>query len=108
VITCVKQDLNLTGSSSLGRQLEIQAAFVPTSGSQQQQLFSVGVQLITGNGTFTSILVNGTAAASADGTITLGQVCSAAAISSVAALTFLARYMAPCMLTMPCPACCLS
>lgn len=70
------QELNLTQSSSLGRQIEVLTAFAPVANGSlgRQQPFSVGMQLSTGHGTFTQITVNGTAAASAKGTLTISQV----------------------------------
>ncbi|EIE20550.1 hypothetical protein COCSUDRAFT_67413 [Coccomyxa subellipsoidea C-169] len=69
------QELNLTQSSSMGRQTEIMAAFaVAANGSQGgQQPFSIGIQLSTGQGTFTQITVNGTAAAIANGSLNIAQ-----------------------------------
>lgn len=71
------QDLNLTRSSSLGRQMEIQAAHAvdrAAGNSSQQQLFTVGMRMSTGGDSYTSIIINGTAAAGANGSLTIGQV----------------------------------
>ena len=70
------QELNLTLSNSLGRQMEVQIAFAPAASSSQggQQPFSVGIQLSTGQGTSTLIMVNGTAAAMTNGTLQVSQV----------------------------------
>lgn len=70
------QELNLTQSTSLGRQIEVQMAFAPATNMSQggQQPFSVGIQLSTGQGTSTLITVNGTAAATTNGTLQIAQV----------------------------------
>lgn len=70
------QELNLTQSISLGRQMEVQILFAPAANISQggQQPFSVGVQLSTGQGTSTSIIVNGTAAATTNGSLQVAQV----------------------------------
>ncbi len=70
------QELNLTQSSSMGRQTEIMAAFASAANGSQggQQPFSIGIQLSTGQGTFTQITVNGTAAAIANGSLNIAQV----------------------------------
>ncbi|CAL8464935.1 g4470 [Coccomyxa elongata] len=69
------QELNLTQSTSLGRQIEVQIAFAPAANMSQggQQPFSVGIQISTGQGTSTLITVNGTAAATTNGTLQIAQ-----------------------------------
>jgi hypothetical protein len=72
------QDLNTSASASRGRQLEALVSFqvdttAPVSASAAP--FTVGLQLDTGAGTNTRVLLNGTAAAAANGSITVLQVC---------------------------------
>ena len=87
------QDLNMTASTSRGRQLEVLLSFAVDSGVPLNNAtavsfladpqpavntsispFTVGVQLDTGGGTYTRVHVNGTAAAAPDGSMTITQV----------------------------------
>ena len=73
------QELALGQSAFLGRQMEVIAAFsVDTDASRGntavQSPFSVGLQLNTGNGTYTRISINGTAAASQSWNLQVMQV----------------------------------
>ncbi len=64
-------------SASLGRQMEILLNFTAVANVSQssvQRPFSVGVQLNTGNGTSTRIVVNGTAAIDVNKTLNIAQV----------------------------------
>ena len=76
---CVVQELVLSQSAYLGRQIEIIAAFsvdanASTGNSTAQSPFAVGLQLNTGNGTYTRISINGTGAASQTGGLQIFQV----------------------------------
>lgn len=73
------QDLDLAQSATLGRQMEVLAEFsvdpdAARGNTAVQSSFEVGLQLNTGNGTFTRISINGTAAASESGNLQLTQV----------------------------------
>ena len=78
------QELDMSQSATLGRQMEVIAAFrlgvnASRGNSTVQSPFAVGLQLNTGNGTFTRITVNGTAAPLQNGTLQIGQVSQCAA-----------------------------
>ncbi len=69
----------MSQSAYLGRQLEVIAAFdigahASTGNSTAQSPFAVGLQLTTGNGTYTRISINGTAAALQTGDLQIMQV----------------------------------
>ena len=73
------QELVLSSSAYLGRQMEVIAAFsmdvnASTGNSTTQNPFAVGLQLNTGNGTYTRISINGTAAALQTGGLQILQV----------------------------------
>lgn len=71
------QELEMRQSATLGRQMEILLNFTAVANASQsggQQPFSVGVQLSTGEGTSTRIVVNGTAAIGANQTLNIAQV----------------------------------
>lgn len=75
------QELALSKSAYLGRQMEIIAAFstggnASTGNSTAQSPFAVGLQLDTGNGTYTRISINGTSAALQTGELQIMQVTS--------------------------------
>ena len=73
------QELALSPSAYLGRQMEISAAFsmganASTGNSTAQSPFAVGLLLDTGNGTYTRISINGTSAALQTGELQIMQV----------------------------------
>ena len=73
------QDLDLAQSATLGRQMEVVAEFYvgpdATRGKAAVQgPFELGLQLNTGNRTYTRISINGTAAMSDSGNLHLTQV----------------------------------
>ncbi len=75
------QELQLSQSAYLGRQMEVIAAFsiganASSGNSTAQSPFAVGLQLDTGNGTYTRVSINGTAAALQTGDLQIMQVTS--------------------------------
>lgn len=73
------QELELAQSGFLGRQMEVIAAFsvnpdAARGNTAVQSPFAVGLQLNTGNQTYTRISINGTAAASQSGNLQITQV----------------------------------
>ena len=75
------QALELAPSAFLGRQMEVVAAFIVNPDAARgntavQSPFAVGLQLNTGNQTYTRISINGTAAASQSGNLQITQVCT--------------------------------
>lgn len=78
-LTFLMQELALGQSAFLGRQMEVIAAFSVDADASRgdtavQSPFAVGLQLNTGNGTYTRISINGTAAASQSGNLHVMQV----------------------------------
>ena len=78
-VCLITQELVLSQSAYLGRQMEVLAAFsigakASTGNSTAQSPFAVGLQLDTGNGTYTRISINGTAAALQTGDLQIMQV----------------------------------
>ena len=76
---CIMQELQVSQSAYLGRQMEVIAAFsiganASSGNSTAQSPFAVGLQLDTGNGTYTRVSINGTAAALQAGNLQIMQV----------------------------------
>ena len=81
------QGLELAPSAFLGRQMEVIAAFsvdpdAARGNTAVQSPFAVGLQLNTGNQTYTRISINGTAAASQSGNLQIKQVRTHEALQS--------------------------